>query len=161
MDIEKLKRVYEDNTNESAARIIGVSVPTLLKKIDDAGIERKGSGRPYKDLKKDGLKVNIYLASGLMNEFPFLKSAMFGFFIYLLTDKLFASNQWNGKSMVNIDHKYYKESPETIISYLNTMKDGNIIKDFSVDNDGFITAYIIERKRFAITEAEYLQEIEK
>lgn len=47
MDIEKLKNAYYKKTNSNAAKEMGVSVPTLLKMIDKAGIERKGSGRPY------------------------------------------------------------------------------------------------------------------
>ena len=46
MEITKdyLKDLYRNNTNQEAADYLDVSIVTLLKMVDDAGIKRKGSG---------------------------------------------------------------------------------------------------------------------
>lgn len=41
---EYLRDLYQNKTNDEAAKELGVSIVTLLKMIDDNGIERKGSG---------------------------------------------------------------------------------------------------------------------
>lgn len=42
-----LENKYQNMSNEDLAEELKVSVPTLLKIIDDAGINRKGSGNPF------------------------------------------------------------------------------------------------------------------
>ena len=47
---EELEKIYFDNTNEDAAEILGVSKVTLIKMINDAGIDQKGKGYAQKYL---------------------------------------------------------------------------------------------------------------
>jgi len=44
---ENLEKKYQNMSNEDLATELNVSVPTLLKIIDDSGIDRKGSGNPF------------------------------------------------------------------------------------------------------------------
>lgn len=44
---EELERKYRSMKNEDLASELGVSVVTLLKLLDESGIERKGSGNAY------------------------------------------------------------------------------------------------------------------
>lgn len=44
---EELKKKYLSMHNEDLAAELNISMPTLLKLIDDAGIDRKGSGNAY------------------------------------------------------------------------------------------------------------------
>lgn len=39
-----LERIYRENKNEKAAKILKVSVPTMLKHLKAAGIRLKGAG---------------------------------------------------------------------------------------------------------------------
>ncbi len=39
-----LRDLYRNKTNDEAAKELGVSIVTLLRMVDEAGIERKGSG---------------------------------------------------------------------------------------------------------------------
>lgn len=41
---KELEKIYMENTNDEACKILGVSKVTLLKMIDDAGIRKKGKG---------------------------------------------------------------------------------------------------------------------
>lgn len=41
---ENLEKIYKENTNDKAAEILGISVPTMLKYVKQAGIEIKGAG---------------------------------------------------------------------------------------------------------------------
>lgn len=45
---EELEKIYLDNTNDKAAEILQVSKVTLIKMINDAGIEQKGKGYAQK-----------------------------------------------------------------------------------------------------------------
>lgn len=40
----ELKELYENNSNEYVCQKLGITVPTLLKYLKDAGIELKGKG---------------------------------------------------------------------------------------------------------------------
>ncbi len=40
----ELEKIYRENSNDDAAKIIGVSVPTMLKYLKDNGIKLKGAG---------------------------------------------------------------------------------------------------------------------
>ena len=42
----ELEDLYRTNTNKEVCKILGITVPTLLKYLDDCGIERKGMGNP-------------------------------------------------------------------------------------------------------------------
>ena len=44
---DQLESKYNNMSNEDLAEELKVSIPTLLKIIDDAGIDRKGSGNPF------------------------------------------------------------------------------------------------------------------
>ena len=44
---EELQKKYLNMSNRDLAVELNVSVPTLMSIIDDAGIERKGSGNAY------------------------------------------------------------------------------------------------------------------
>lgn len=46
----ELKKIYIQNTNDKACKILGVSKVTLIKMVSEAGIELKGkhSGRKYR-----------------------------------------------------------------------------------------------------------------
>lgn len=41
---ESLKSLYHGKTNKEAAKELGISVPTLLKMVKEAGIKKKGQG---------------------------------------------------------------------------------------------------------------------
>ena len=41
---DELEKIYRENTNSEACKILDVSEPTFLKMLDKAGIERKGKG---------------------------------------------------------------------------------------------------------------------
>lgn len=41
---QKLKELYENNTNSELCKILGVSNVTMLKYLKDAGIQLKGKG---------------------------------------------------------------------------------------------------------------------
>lgn len=45
---EKLSEIYHSMSNKEACKKLGVTEPTLLRMIDKAGIEKKGSGRTDK-----------------------------------------------------------------------------------------------------------------
>ena len=45
---ENLEKIYIENTNKKASEILGVSEITLVKMINDAGIEKKGKGYSQK-----------------------------------------------------------------------------------------------------------------
>ena len=47
---EQLQKIYEENTNDKACEILGVSKVTFIKMIDDSGIKRKGKGYAQKYL---------------------------------------------------------------------------------------------------------------
>lgn len=40
----ELEKIYKENSNDDAAKILGVSVPTMLKLLKESGIEQKGRG---------------------------------------------------------------------------------------------------------------------
>ena len=44
---DQLEKKYLSMHNEDLSAELNVSMPTLLKLIDDAGIDRKGSGNAY------------------------------------------------------------------------------------------------------------------
>ena len=44
---KELERKYYNMNNDDLAAELNISMPTLFKLIDDAGIERKGSGNAY------------------------------------------------------------------------------------------------------------------
>ncbi len=44
---EELENKYLNMSNEDLAEELKVSIPTLLNIIDDAKIDRKGSGNPF------------------------------------------------------------------------------------------------------------------
>lgn len=44
---KELEDKYRNMNNDDLAAELNISIPTLLKLIDDAGIERKGSGNAY------------------------------------------------------------------------------------------------------------------
>lgn len=44
---DELEKKYNNMSNEDLAEELKVSIPTLLNIIDDAGIDRKGSGNPF------------------------------------------------------------------------------------------------------------------
>ena len=44
---DELEKKYNNMSNEDLAEELKVSIPTLLNIIDDAGIDRKGSGTPF------------------------------------------------------------------------------------------------------------------
>jgi len=48
----ELERIYNSNTNQKAAEILDISIVTLLKMIDENGIQKKGSGNKYSTNKK-------------------------------------------------------------------------------------------------------------
>ena len=49
MDISKedLQYLYDHNKNEDVAKMLKISIPTLLKLLRDSGINMKGSGNAY------------------------------------------------------------------------------------------------------------------
>ena len=51
---EKLKRIYNEHTNDKAAEILGITKKTLLFYIREAGIEQKGKGVTQRKLKITG-----------------------------------------------------------------------------------------------------------
>ena len=51
---EELERKYKNTRNTELAAELNITVPTLMNIIDEAGIERKGSGNAYN---KDKIKV--------------------------------------------------------------------------------------------------------
>ena len=53
---DDLEKKYQNMSNEDLADELKVSVPTLLKIIDDAGIDRKGSGNPFNKEKINVIK---------------------------------------------------------------------------------------------------------
>ena len=53
---EDLEKKYQNMSNEDLADELKVSIPTLLKIIDDAGIDRKGSGNPFNKEKINVIK---------------------------------------------------------------------------------------------------------
>lgn len=159
-DKEKLRDIYESNTNATAAEIVGVSVPTLLKMIDKAGIERKGSGRPYQKQKQDGEKIDIAVSTELSTYFEGYNGVLL-LFIYLLSDKQLAENNWSGKSGVYIENKFFKMSKKENIKSLNYMKNQGIISSYSIDQNGLISVGIIDRERFVHTFEEYCRMLEE
>lgn len=40
---QKLKEIYDNNSNQKAAKILKISIPTLLKYIKKSGIKMKGA----------------------------------------------------------------------------------------------------------------------
>jgi len=44
---KELEKKYYSMNNDDLAAELNISMPTLFKLIDDAGIERKGSGNAY------------------------------------------------------------------------------------------------------------------
>lgn len=51
---ENLEKMYNSMRNEELCKELDVSYPTLMRILDDAGIERKGSGNAWH---KDKIKV--------------------------------------------------------------------------------------------------------
>ena len=49
MDITKdnFQYLYDNNKNEDVAKMLGVSIPTLLKLLRENGIKMKGSGNAH------------------------------------------------------------------------------------------------------------------
>ena len=47
----ELESLYRDNSNEVAAKEMGVSIPTMLKILKDNNIEAKGQGGHNHDVK--------------------------------------------------------------------------------------------------------------
>ena len=45
---EELEKIYTENTNKEAAELLGISTVTLIKLVNDAGIEQKGKGYAQK-----------------------------------------------------------------------------------------------------------------
>ena len=41
---EKLEKMYRSMSNTELCKKLGISYPTMLKLIDEAGIQKKGSG---------------------------------------------------------------------------------------------------------------------
>lgn len=146
MDSVELEKTYRENSLDDAAKIVGVSVPTLLRRVKAAGIELKGSGRPYKNNKC------IYMSTSnrkLLAEHMSLESA--GLFYMLATDKDFIQNNWNGLSGVNIN-----ELESDYLDKLSILKEGNIISEFEIVN-GLIKTEIINRQEYVLTEDEYVK----
>ena len=48
---EELEQKYRSMRNEDLAEELGISLPTLFRLIDKAGIPRKGTGNSYKHKK--------------------------------------------------------------------------------------------------------------
>lgn len=53
---DDLEKKYQNMSNENLATELKVSIPTLLKIIDNAGIDRKGSGNPFNKEKINVIK---------------------------------------------------------------------------------------------------------
>lgn len=50
---EKLEPIYRENGNVKAAKMLGITQPTLIKYVDAFGIQRKGKGnRDNQDKRK-------------------------------------------------------------------------------------------------------------
>lgn len=158
----QLKRIYYTNNCKDASQKIGVSVPTLLKMIDKAGIERKGSGRPYKKIREPE-NTNVYLSTGLSDIFikQIRNPKGLVFFVFLVTDRLFMKNNWNGESNVHIDNQFGDFTRKESIDLLDKLVDKKILSDYSLSDLGFLSANILDRKRFVMTESEYIEDQKK
>jgi len=41
---EELEKIYKENSNDEASKILGISIPTMLKYLENNGIPLKGAG---------------------------------------------------------------------------------------------------------------------
>lgn len=44
MSKQELEYIYRNNSNDRAAEVLGVSIPTMLKLLKENGVEFKGQG---------------------------------------------------------------------------------------------------------------------
>lgn len=149
MDIEKLKNAYYSKTNSEAAREMNCSVPTLLKKIDKAGIERKGSGRPYGN--KDG---QVYISTDIWDEMNVLDNPNEKYlFLYLISNSVFSQNNWKGYTGVEVGG--FNNSEEDISSNFNSLLSKGFIKWVECKNGRFYSE-VVKREKYVLTEKEYI-----
>jgi len=52
--LDELKDLYYNNKNEDVCKEMGISMVTLIKILDENGIEKKGKGNAYH---RDSIKV--------------------------------------------------------------------------------------------------------
>lgn len=145
MEKEELELIYNENTNAKAAKKIGVSVPTLLKMVNDMGIEKKGSGRPYKG------NAPLYISYAVVEVGKILGPEVFWLFNMLLMDKIFSKANWKGLSSIPISDE--KGDYQLLLEKL--YKSG-YIGEYKII-EGKISTSIKNRKSFIMTEKEYLR----
>lgn len=150
MDTAELEKVYRQNSLENAAKKLGISVPTLLRRVKAAGIEMKGSGRPYK---KEAIQP-VYISTFSKEIGPKIGLKALGIFYYLLMDDVFIQNGWNGKSGISIESE--PGHNEDRMKSLEILYKNNLIGLYEIVG-GKISTEILNREMFVLTESEYLK----
>jgi len=148
MTSEDLEKLYYSKSNEEVAKDLEISIPTLLKRIDKAGIPRKGSGRPYANENIE----SIYTSNATYFVQKKCGTKAFGLFMYLITDKTLVKNNWDGLSSVDVND-FEKDN---IFSILESLLKNDFISQYKII-DNKIYATISNRGGFVITESEYVK----